>query len=360
VDKRQSRLLLRAFGGEASPAEQRELEAWLRADPANAREADALRAVWNAAGTVVDRADESNAWKRVTALTAIHGGAPVRSITSAPSARRRAGWAVPALRAAAMVIFALGLGTLSPPGRRLIDDHVLNRTVSTGKGERLSLILEDGTRVMLGVDSRLRVPRHFGAHARDVRLDGAAYFEVAHDHSRPFTVYSADAVTRVLGTRFTVRDYAGAEPARVAVTEGRVAVRPSRAAGGMPTSGTILIRGQAAEVDPAAQRVVRENTNRVRDLAWTQGTLAFDNAPVSEVIAEISRWYEVDLRVGNQALASRHLTIAFDREPLDTILQEIAAVLNAHVERRGRVIYLTPSTPVRHEVPIADVRHGSL
>jgi len=232
--------------------------------------------------------------------------------------------------------------------------------VSTGKGERLSLVLDDGKRVMLGVESRLRVPRRFGAHARDVRLEGAAYFDVAHDHSRPFTVYTADAVTRVLGTRFTVRDYAGNEPARVAVTEGRVAVRPAGARGGMPAAGTLLVRGQAAMVDPAAHRVVRETTSRMRDLAWTQGTLAFDNAPVSEVVAEISRWYEVDLRVGSSTLATRHLTIAFDREPLETILQEIAAVLNARVERRGGVIYLTPSAPARREPPMADVRHGSL
>jgi transmembrane sensor len=358
VDKRHSRLLLRAFSGEASSAEQLELQGWLSAHPENSRKADELRAVWDAAGTLTDRADEASAWNRVVARTALYGGTPVRSIHSAPTARRRSLWAAPGLRAAAMVLIALGLGTLSPPGRRLVDDHLIHRTVTTGKGERVRLVLEDGTRVLLGVDSKLRVPRRFGAHARDVRLAGAAYFEVAHDGSRPFTVYTADAVTRVLGTRFTVRDYAGNEPARVAVTEGRVAVRPASAAGGMPGAGTLLVRGQAAEV--AGQRVVRETTNRVRDLAWTQGSLAFENAPVSEVVAEISRWYEVDLRVGSSTLAARHLTIAFDREPLETILQEIAAVLNARVERRGRVIYLTPSAPARRDPPMADVRHGSL
>jgi transmembrane sensor len=255
------------------------------------------------------------------------------------------------------VLVALGVATLGRPAARLVDDHVIHRTVTTGKGERVQLVLGDGSRVLVGVESRFRYPRRFSRGARDVRLEGAAYFEVARDERRPFTVYTADAVTRVLGTRFTVRDYPGAELARVAVTEGRVAVR-SAVAGAGDAASAVLTRGQAAEVRD--QRVVLEPSVPARDLAWTQGTLAFHNVPVRDVVAEISRWYEVDLRVANPALGARHLTIAFDREPLETILQEIAVVLNARVERRGEVIYLTPVSAPRREPPTADVRHGSL
>jgi transmembrane sensor len=352
VDKRQSRLLLRVLAGEASRDEESELQSWIDADPANARSADSLRAVWAAAGHHRDRSDPAAAWTRLAERTRL-AGSPIRRIDSAPSTRRTR-WG--GLRIAAMVLIALGVATLGRPAARLVDDHVLHRTVTTGKGERVQLVLEDGSRVMLGVESRLRFPRRFSGRTRDVRLQGAAYFEVAHDVTRPFTVFTGDAVTRVLGTRFTVRDYPGAEPARVAVTEGRVAVRAVAAA--PQDAGVLLTRGQAAEV--AERRVVMEATNQARDLAWTQGTLAFHNAPVREVVAEIGRWYEVDLRVATPGLADRHLTIAFDDEPLETILQEISAVLGARVERRGRVLYLTPVSSPRREPPTADVRNGSL
>jgi ferric-dicitrate binding protein FerR (iron transport regulator) len=207
--------------------------------------------------------------------------------------------------------------------------------------------LADGTRVLLGVESRLRWPRRLRGDRRDVRLEGAAYFEVAPDPARPFSVYTDDAVTRVLGTRFTVRDYDGAEPARVAVTEGTVSVRPARAPASNPAAVAVLVKGQAAEVRPSGAKAVVGQAREQRDLAWTRGTIAFENAPVPEVVAEIGRWYDVVIQVPDPGLASRHLTISFENEPLETLLQEIAAVLGARVDRRGRVIVLTPASALR-------------
>jgi transmembrane sensor len=361
VDERHWRLLVRTLSGEASPAEREELRRWTEEDPARAAEVESARALWEATGALPARAsapDADAAWRRVARRTGLDAAPaahpdvlPLRPRGARPAAPpslltalRRA----PALRVAALLVLALGTALLWRPAGGLVRDHVLNRTVSTGRGERLRVTLADGSRVLLGVESRLRVPRRFRDDARDVHLEGAAYFEVAHDPSRPFSVHTADAVTRVLGTKFTVRDYAGAGPARVAVTEGRVAVRPAAAPENAPPVA-VLTRGQAVELAAGGAPVPPVVTQAVEkhDLAWTRGQLSFRDAAVPEVLAEIGRWYDVEIQVADSALAARHLTITFDDEPLDTLLREIAAALDARIERRGEVLVLTPSPAVR-------------
>jgi transmembrane sensor len=367
VEKHQWRMLVRILSNEASPAEREEFAAWAAEDPARAEEVDRLRALWNATGTLPELADSHAAWARVAERTGI--GSPERArvplvhrpaAAARPPSVRPAAWRTPLVRMAAMLVLALGVGFLWQPAGEIYRDRVLTKTVVTGKGERVQLTLGDGSRVLLGVDSRLRYPRRFGRTSRQVRLEGVAYFEVAHDASRPFAVYTADAVTRVLGTKFTVRDYPGAEPARVAVTEGRVAVQPRTPEGAVPGRMAVLVRGQAAEVArPGAEPVVQPAIGRP-DLAWTQGTIAFENAAVPRVLAELGRWYEVQIQVHDPALAARHLTISFEREPLDVLLREIAAALDARVERRGDVFILTPAGPARSQGPAGAPQNASL
>jgi transmembrane sensor len=344
--------LVRDFSGEASAAEREELRVWAEAAPERAAELQSLRTVWEAAGALPVRGDADAAWARVAERTRLaeapHGlVTPIhahRARTGPMHAAASSGWRTAVLRIAAVLVVGFAAALATPFGR----DHVLRHTVVTGKGEQLALRLPDGTRVRLGVESRLSWPRWFGSARRDVRLRGAAYFDVAHDAARPFTVFTDDAVTQVLGTRFTVRDYPGAEPARIAVTDGRVAVRSAHAASA--TAAAILARGDAAEVAPTGAPAVIRHVDAQRDLAWTRGTITFQNAPVRDVAAEVSRWYDVDLQVPDAALAARHLTITFDHEPLDTVLQDMAAALNARVERHGLTVILTP-TPGRASEP---------
>ena len=133
----------------------------------------------------------------------------------------------------------------------------------------------------------------------------------------------------------------------MAVTEGRVDVRPVRAPAGGTPAAAILVRGQAAELASPTAPAVVQPADAGHDLAWTRGTIDFRNAPVPVVVAEIGRWYDVEIQVPDSTLAGRHLTISFDDEPLDTLLREIAAALNARFERQGRTVILVPAPSAR-------------
>jgi transmembrane sensor len=92
--------------------------------------------------------------------------------------------------------------------------------IQTQRGETRQVRLPDGSTLRLEGATRLSV--RYGPTARIVTLaDGAAFFDVAHDPARPFTVQAGDGAVRVLGTAFDVDRTAG----RMDVSVYRGAVR---------------------------------------------------------------------------------------------------------------------------------------
>src|SRR5207245_7963028 len=151
---------------------------------------------------------------------------------------------------------------------------VAMREFTTARGQRAEMRLTDGTRILLSVDSKLRVPGDYGAAARDVYVDGEAYFEVTHDATKPFAVHAANALVRDLGTRFGVRAYAGEQRVRVVVAEGKVALR-SVAAADTSNPAPELSTGELGRLDASGVLTLAQGVNVQRYLAWTEGRLAF-------------------------------------------------------------------------------------
>lgn len=210
------------------------------------------------------------------------------------------------------------------------------RVVATSRGQRAQIQLDDGTQVILGVDSRIRIGRDFGVKTRDVYLDGAAYFHVAHADATPFEVHTANAVTRDVGTRFVVRAYPEDNRTAVVVTEGSVALQSTNGAE-RPTLLTrddlgVLIAGQSAAsvsvVDPA------------RYTAWMRGQLVFRDTPLQGVVRELDRWYDADVELGDSSLVNVPLSASFEVESLAEAIATITTVLPLRAERRGRVVRL--------------------
>ena len=76
---------------------------------------------------------------------------------------------------------------------------------SAAHGQVREMLLPDGTKVWLNQSSVLKYPRAFEGKERHVYLDGEAYFEVARNHEKPFTVKSQAMDVRVLGTSFNIK-----------------------------------------------------------------------------------------------------------------------------------------------------------
>ncbi|HEY0996965.1 MAG TPA: FecR domain-containing protein, partial [Gemmatimonadaceae bacterium] len=216
--------------------------------------------------------------------------------------------------------------------------------LATAAGARDSVRLPDGTRVLLGPASRLTWDAR---DARVVTLEGMAHFAVVHDAAQPFTVRAGDAVVRDVGTTFVVRTDAGASPrVVVAVSEGAVslAVRGEQDPFDAHRAVT-LAAGDRGELVGGSTTVVQRAALAASDTAWTSGRLVYTGTPLDRVVADVARWYGVELRIADRALLARRLTASFDAsDPPARVVDAIALTLGARVTREagGRIAMLHP------------------
>jgi transmembrane sensor len=210
------------------------------------------------------------------------------------------------------------------------------RVYTTQRGERGDMRLPDGTHVILAAESRLGVPVNFDSAGREVTLEGEAYFEATHDSSKPFTVLARHGVIRDLGTRFDVRAYPERRVVEVVVAEGKVDLRArvSRAATIPPAA--LLVRGQLGRLDTAGATTVRSGIDVERYTGWIDGRLAFDDTPLRDVVAQLARWYDLDISFAQPALGARHVTLLLRQQPVPKILDALALVTHTRYERVGR------------------------
>lgn len=383
-------LLARFFAGEAHDAERARVEAWIAEDPARGAMVASLRDAWKSASRRSGQHTDVNAgWLRMRArVDAVARGAGVRpdllvgasatnaasgavgssassdlsasggarSSTSERSANirlRRPPVARPwrvgnaALGIAASLIVVVGGAWLvyQRSSGRVAALTPAERTFATRPGERQTIVLDDSTEVVLGVASRLVVAAGYGGAARDLVLDGEALFRVRHDAARPFRVSALGAVTEDLGTEFAIRAYrdsAGGDPVQVVVTAGSVAVRQAGATG---AADAVVRAGERAVVSATSAPVLLADADTSKLLAFARGELAFDNAPMVRVAAELERWYGVRVTVASPSLAARHLTAAFASESLDDVLRVVALSVGARVERRDSVVTFRAAGP---------------
>lgn len=334
--------LARFLSGECARDEADAVARWIAADPSRQRQVETLRAVWSAAATRHVTLDLDEAWRGVVSrIERAPAGALGRPVPTRqalfPAAPRRRHWVVGGIAVAAMLIATVAIRYLPDVAPRSAVPAVM-RQVATARGQRASIQLGDGTRVVLGVESKLRFPDNFGAERRDVYLDGEGYFEVTHDARKPFIVHTNGATAEDLGTAFDVRDYATDSAVQVVVVSGSVALHPERA--GAP--GTVLAHGQLGRVTRRSQRTSMQTVDPSAYLAWRDGRLVFEDAPLSEVLAQLHRWYDVDFQLADSTVASRQLAASFDGQSITEVLDFVAPALDLRYERRGRTITFFP------------------
>lgn len=321
----------RYLAGESPDAEADAVRRWLAEQPADAELVTALdRSLDRLSLTSAAEVDVEGALRAVQAR---RDGEGVRSIASAPSKVVRqtkpSVWQRPAMRAAAAMIAIAAVGGAFWRVQQTAADHSAGRTYATGIGQRDSVDLPDGSRVVLGPKSRLVVASGYGDPNREVELTGEGYFEVKHDDAHTFTVRAGTATIRDVGTAFTVRTD-DADRVRVAVSEGAVLLDGATAG-----RGVVLHQGDVGVVQGTSHAQAARGRATSEDVAWTSGRLVFREAPISEVAAELRRWYGVELRVTDSTLATQHLTTSFAGDSLDNVLKVIGLALGATIERHG-------------------------
>jgi transmembrane sensor len=221
-------------------------------------------------------------------------------------------------------------------------------TFQTVVGEQSSFTLQDGSVVFLNTNSKVRIG-WLPAERHIELVRGEARFKVARDASRPFTVATATAAVRALGTVFNVR----AEPlsTQVAVLEGQVevTVAPAREpASGAPVSANEVstavqtpaigrVRLAAGERAAVTRRGIQTNAGPPIEsvLAWMERRLVFQDQPLDAVIQEFNRYRTHPLVLDDPALAALRISGVFDLGDPESLIAYLGLYETVRVDRRG-------------------------
>jgi transmembrane sensor len=215
------------------------------------------------------------------------------------------------------------------------------RELVAPNGERTTATLADGSRVILNAGSTLRYSADIERGSRDVYLDGEGYFEVTHDAGRPFRVHARHGVAHDLGTRFSVRAYPELARVEVVVAEGRVSLRRDQPAA---SDSVILAPGQLGRLDQSGPPSV-VSVDTAAFIGWTGGSLVLEGLTLDEVLPQLQRRFDVEIRITDRALASRRVFARFRDESLTQVLDALSLALGARYERSGRVVTLHSAAP---------------
>ncbi|MGV3639953.1 MAG: FecR family protein [Adhaeribacter sp.] len=206
--------------------------------------------------------------------------------------------------------------------------------VRTAANQTRVVQLPDGSQVSLNQNSTFSYPADFQKENRTVRLQGEAFFEVAHAEGKRFTILAQGTKTEVIGTSFNLRAYEK-EPVKVQVVSGKVAF--ARAA---TEEAVFLVAGQQGVIGAAAGRPQKQQIADQNFQAWKTRSLNFNNLRLGALVATLENYYQVEIALENESLRNCRFTASFQDPDLKEVLDILAIAGNLTITRKDSKHYL--------------------
>lgn len=311
-----TRWLVRRRDDGFSASDEREYRVWLDRDPAHRVAAQKVDRYWQLMGLVGDdpeimalteqRARAANRPVRVlrwTALAAVLVGAI------------GLGWTLREVPGVAEVVQPI-VAAVSP--RAEPTGPVYAQSFHTSVGQRTRVTLADGSDITLDTDSLMHTRESAGA--REIALlRGRAYFKVAKDPARPFTVAAGGKVVIATGTEFAVDVLE--DDVRVTLVEGSVRVETPR----------LLLPDAQVELQPGTQLLAKVDQTRSitqpvdldRAVSWTSGRLHFFNETLGYAAREMNRYSEKKIVIRDPLTAAQPIVGNFRTGDVDAFIRAV-------------------------------------
>ncbi|MGN7823928.1 FecR domain-containing protein [Chitinophaga sp. 22536] len=308
---------------------KQQLNDWIQQDTANLDIFLDMKAMWQGDPLPAASAfDTQNQWLQLNATLETLPFATISAPAAITASRNtrvfqmkaRYWWAAAAVLAIGLTWTWLGPGSY--------------KTITTAQNLD-SLHLPDGSMVYINAHSTVRYSRTFGKDNRHIKIDkGEAFFDVVKNDALPFTVDAPDVEVEVLGTAFNVK--AAKAGVKVFVQSGKVSAAYKSNGSGKKV---ILTPGQEASLarhgNTIDTRFYKKNNNI---LAWKTRCLTFDDAPLNEVAAALSDFYNVQVNISNQQLNDKKLLATFPNMPLEEVLDIMRKTLQINITYKDNLV----------------------
>ncbi|MCX6260385.1 MAG: FecR domain-containing protein [Bacteroidia bacterium] len=237
-------------------------------------------------------------------------------------------------RIAAIVILLLGIGSVL---LYMNDKGALSRktiVATTDNQKNLQVTLPDGSNIFLNRNTRLSYRENFGRNGRNVTLSGEAFFEIARDENKPFTVDAGKASVKVLGTSFNIITSNPDSAVEVFVKTGQVMV-----SGNENKNNLILDPGYIGTMSPErSEKSVNTDPNY---MSWNTGLLVYDGQTLDVVFRDLKKVYNMDIVADDPGiLENTWKTDPIDNQPQEIIIRLICLSFNLSYAKDGNVYHL--------------------
>ena len=300
-------LLQKRFTGEISASEVDVLNDWISQSEENARLAQQFQLLWakSTESQPVFSLDMDAEFRQVQSRIYKEDSAPTRIVPIRS-------WVFRAAAAIAVILVSVwGIQQLMPASAPMLVEHVSDQA-------KRQITLPDGTVVWLRQNAKLEFPAVFADAQRLVKLDGEAYFEVAHREHQPFQIeLPGKGKVEVLGTRFNVRT--NNDATSILVRDGKVRYTPDQ-----KTNGVLLTGGDKAVYQPKHAEIRLSKVRTFNELAWQTGGLEFVRTPLNDVIADLEIFYDVSINLQNSEMGQCLHTAPLTNQPIEQVLNSLA------------------------------------
>lgn len=207
-------------------------------------------------------------------------------------------------------------------------------------GERKSFQFPDGTQVILNAGSEIYLNDQYAKNTREVFLKGEAFFEVQHNAEVPFIVHTASMDVKALGTAFNVKSYNNEGRTEAVLVRGLVEVTLKKDNNRKlllhpdekvmwredKTNDAGVSSLSTVNLEQALIKPVKKNDNGdVKEIAWVQNNLAFEDEAFEEIAYQLNRWYNVNIQFESNDIRQYHFTATFKKEKIEQVLDILKA-----------------------------------
>ena len=316
-------IIIRYLDGSASLDEKIRLLGWLRETEGNRSDFMTTRDLW-----IACRAVEGSELEVDIALGKFRQR--IQQEQERISREQSARWHLPVwarwagIAATVLLVLAMGYGI----GKRTQNTPLIavQNQLITAQGSKGRFTLPDGSVVWLNEASKLTYPDRFAGDKREVVLEGEAYFEVAHNRKRPFTVDVFNTKVKVYGTSFNVNAYPEDSTISVALIGGSVAFEADGREHLMKPSQLLTYNRSDGSVS------LVEVSHPDNYTLWTANVINFRDNTLENVMEVLGRWYDVSFDVEDRSLLSRRFTFRTTQLPLRSLLDEMEYISDLKFE----------------------------
>lgn len=188
---------------------------------------------------------------------------------------------------------------------------------TSAKGEKKSLLLTDGTNVILNSDTKLIIPSDFNNKERIIEIEGEAFFDVTLNPDKPFILKSGETRIKVLGTSFDFKLYKEDEFIKLTVSTGKVQINVADQELQLSVSSN-----EHLSINKKDGNIRKETIEENNYIKWIHSSLYFNREPIREVIKTINRTYNRTVILQSEE-ADYRITGIHHNKSIDAVIEAI-------------------------------------